>query len=395
MGLGINVIPLVGLGAIRLATVGGDDGPADARELEAMRAAVRQCLGEGCFGASSGLVYAPSSFADQDELVALARVVAEAGGIYATHMRDEGPSLLESVDSAIEVGRRAGVSVQISHLKALGRKNWGTVAPALERIDAAIADGVDIWFDVYPYTACSSTLGSLLPATAFADGAAGFERACADPARRRELVRHLESGDAIALAGVTLADVPGSPELTGARLSEAADRMGIAASELCLDLLVAHGTEIVMVAEAMAEEDVVMALRHDRAIAGSDGWTLSVDSVGYAHPRNFGSAIRLLQTYVREREVLTLDEAIELLSGRPARRLGLSDRGHLGVGAVADVVVLDLEGMDAVSSFADPCRYPQGVTDVIVGGVLAVAGGRLTGQRNGRVLAPTNGASPA
>ena len=388
-GLAINVAPLVGLGTVRLSVIGAENRPAAKNQIKLMQARVADCMREGCFGASSGLVYAPSSFADQEELVALARTVAEFGGVYATHMRNEGPGLLESVDSAIDIGRQTGVSVQISHLKALGRQSWGMVGAALERIDAAVDEGLDIWFDVYPYTACSSTLGSLLPAAAFSDGVAGLRRRRADPELRHDLLAHLEAGEISALEDVRLAEIPGSPELDGVRLVEYAEEQKMSAAELCLSLLETHGTNIVMVADAMSDGDLKAALTHERAIFGSDGWNLSIDGLGYAHPRNFGSTIVLLQHYVFERAALTIDEAIELLSVRPAARLGLADRGRIAVGAVADVVILDLDRMSVVGSMADPCRYPLGVTDVFVGGAHTLADGALAATRNGRVISKT------
>ena len=385
-GLGINVVPLVGLGAVRLATVGPDDGAASSKDILAMQEAVRRCMRDGSFGASSGLVYAPSGFADQDELIAMASTVAEYGGIYATHMRNEGPYLLSSIESAIEIARRSGVSLQISHLKALGRKNWGSIPAALELIDAAVDEGIDVWFDVYPYTACSSTLGSLLPAYAVADGAEGLRRLVTQNGARDDLLRHLEAGEVIALEGVRVAVVPGSPELAGTRLTDLAEREGVAPAEACLALLEEHGTDAVMVADGMHEKDVSTAMQHPRAIAGSDGWTLAPESVGYAHPRNFGSTIRLLQTYALEQRLLSLDGTIELLSSRPARRLGLTDRGVVREGAIADLVIFDLGQLDEVSSLADPLHYPRGVSDVIVAGQFALARGELTGYRNGKVL---------
>ena len=385
-GLGINVAPLVGLGAIRLAVLGEDDVPADARAIDAMAALLRGALREGAFGASSGLVYTPSSFADVEELSALARVVAAEGGIYATHMRSEGDHLAESVTEAIEVGRRSSCPVQISHLKALGRRNWGHVEMAIEQIERAHADGVDVCVDVYPYTAGSSTLVSLLPADVLDGGIEVLKERMTAPSERARLIAMLDESVAYELDGVMLATVPSQPELGGQRLVDVARARGVPAAELVLRLLAVDGADVSMVAYGMSEDDVRRVLAHPRTIVGSDGWTMSIDAAPYAHPRSFAYTVRLLASYVRDDALLGLRQAIAKLSTLPARRIGLHDRGVLEAGAVADIVVLDFEALSEQSTFAHPLAYPIGVEHVVVDGRHAVANGQLTDVRAGRVL---------
>jgi N-acyl-D-amino-acid deacylase len=385
-GLGINVAPLVGLGAIRLAVLGEDDVRADERATDAMAGLLRAALRDGAYGASSGLVYSPSSFADVAELAALATVVAEEGGIYATHVRNEGDQLTEAVDEALEVGRRSGCRVQISHLKALGRRNWGRVEEAIEQIERARAEGVDVTHDAYPYTAGSSTLVSLLPAEELDGGIEVLVQRMGVPSQRARLIELLERGPAFGLEGVMLATVPSRPELDGTRLVDIAGAAGIAPAELVLQLLAADGAGVSMVAFGMSEADVRRALAHPGAIVASDGWTMSTDAAAYAHPRSFAYTVRLLASYVRDDALLGVREAVGKLSTLPARRVGLADRGVLEAGAVADLVVLDLAALSEESTFDAPLSYPRGIDHVVVAGRLAVADGRLTEARAGRVL---------
>ena len=388
-GLGINLAPLVGLGAVRLAVMGEADVRADERTLAQMQRCLRQTLREGVFGASSGLVYAPSSFADAEELRSLATVVAGEGGIYATHIRDEGENLVEAIEEAIGVSRSSGCRLQISHLKALGRAQWGSIGAVLERIDRANDEGADVWADVYPYTAGSTSLATLLPAAALDGGEEALTRRLLDARERSRLALALEQNSSFALEDVVLAAVPGHPELAGRRLSELAAADGLGAAEVVLRLLEANGARASMVAFGMAEADVEAVVGHPRTLFGSDGWAMTVDAVPYAHPRNFASSIRLLSRYVRDQRTLDLAQAVAKLTHLPSRRLGLLERGEIRAGAIADVVVLDLEQLSEESTFEAPCHYPLGVEHVFVAGEAAVEDGQTTGARAGRVLRHT------
>ncbi len=381
----INLAPLVGLGAIRLAVLGEDDRPATATELTEMERLVDASLADGGFGISSGLIYAPSGYADIAELAALARVAAARGRIYATHMRNEGERLEAAVDEALEIGRRSGCAVQISHHKAVGQANWGKVTATLAAIDAANRAGADVSCDVYPYTAGSTTLAAMLPAEALAGGESGLRARLADPEARAAVLRGIAAGDN-RLADVVLAGPPSAPELRGRRLVDAAAERGVDAGEMLLDLVEVDGLDVVMIVHGMSETDVRTVLGHDRAMFGSDGWVMSTDAAGYAHPRNFAAAVRMLSYYVREVGLLALPDAIRKLSTLPARRLGLADRGVIAPGAAADLVAFDLARLQESATFEDPCRHPVGMDHVVVNGVHAVTGGALTGLRGGRVL---------
>lgn len=389
-GLGINVAPLVGLGAIRLDVMGEEERPATADELEHMCELVRRTLRQGACGGSSGLVYAPSSFADVSELAALATVIAEAGCFYATHMRNEADGLESALEEAFEVARLSGCSLQISHLKQIGRHNWGHIDAVLERIEDEIAGGLDIWVDAYPYTAGSSTLATLVPASELNGGEQAFLKRLEDPSERERVATLLAAGEPFALEDVILATVPTRPELSGRYLVDAAAESGQAPSEFALDLL-RTGIDVSMVAFGMSEADVARVLAHPRTIVASDGWTMAIDATGYAHPRNFAYTIRLLARYARDECTLALGDAVRKLSSIPAERLGFLDRGSIRPGAIADLAVLDFERLSEESTFESPCAYPRGVEWVFLAGDAAVAEGALTDARAGRVLLRNGG----
>ena len=382
----INVAPLTGLGAVRLSVLGDEDRAPSETELAAMRELVGQTMRDGAFGVSSGLVYAPSGYAGPAELAELAAEAARHGGFYASHVRDERHGVRAAVGEALQVGREAGCAVQLSHHKVLGRENWGEVVRTLADVDEANEAGGDVTLDVYPYTAGSTTLITLLPPAELSAGEAKLRARLADPGYRRRLLDAVRSGGQFGLDEVRLATVPSRPELEGKRLLEAAETVGTDPAELVLDLIAADGSDAVMLGFGIAEDDLVRVLTHPRAMVGSDGWTMSTDHGRFSHPRNFGCAPRLLAHYVRERGVLTLEEAIRKLTVLPARRLGLADRGSLEPGLAADIAVFDLETMEERSTYDRPGDYPVGVRHVVVNGRLAVEDGRLTGVRSGRVL---------
>ncbi|MBW3601461.1 MAG: D-aminoacylase [Actinobacteria bacterium] len=388
--LACNVALQVGHGAVRTAVMGFDTREPGQEELSRMQALVAEALDQGAFGLSTGLIYPPSSYAATDELVAVAAVAARHGAFYSSHLRGEGDTLLEAVDEALLVGRRARVPVQLSHHKASGRANWGLVEASLARIDRARAGGHDVLADQYPYTAASTTLTTIVPQWAMADGAEGLQCLLAEPGRRARLARELDAAGAreFDLDSVMIASVPGGADgpVEGRMLTDIAEERGRRPLDVALDLLERHGGGVEMVVFAMSEDDVRTVMRHPAVAVASDGWTLSPEAGGKPHPRSYGTYARVLGTYVRQEGVLTLEEAVRKMTSLPARRLGRDDLGLVRPGCAADLVVFDPDRVADRATYAEPHRFCDGVDHVVVGGRLVVEDGADTGEAAGRVL---------
>ncbi|WP_103501589.1 MULTISPECIES: amidohydrolase family protein [unclassified Streptomyces] len=397
--LGVNLALQTGHGALRVAAMGTGDRPPTPRELERMRQLLAATADDGAVGFSSGLIYPPGMYADTTELTALAEVAAAHGLLHSTHMRSEGAGLADAVDEALTVARDSGVRLQISHLKAAGVANWGTVGDALERIEAARADGLDVAADQYPYSASSTTLTTLLPDWALDGGVAALLDRLADPERYRsmaaEMTAALEAGtfrpERVTLAGLPDDDDPRHGHLIGRTVADAAAELGTPPAETVLDLLAAHGGQIASIHHSMSEDDVRHVMRHPAVAVASDGWILRRSGPGRPHPRSFGTFARVLGHYSRDEDVLGLPEAVRKMTGLPASRLGWTDRGVLRPGAAADLVVFDPGTVVDRSTFAEPWRTAQGVAHTLVAGRFAVEDGEATGAGAGRVLGRPGG----
>ena len=391
-GTSVNVALLVGHGTIRIGAMGTSDAAPTPAQLEAMTTEVRRAMDDGALGLSTGLIYPPGVYAAVAEIVALARAAADAGGLYASHIRGEGDTLLEAIAEAIEVGRRARVPVEISHLKAAGRANWPKMAQAIALIDAARAEGLDVTADMYPYRAGSTTLSALLPAWAHVGGRAALLARLRDPAERARLRDALDGAGMRRDAGwdaIFICSCPARPECEGRSLADLAAERGVAPADAVLDLLREARAEADMILFMMSEENVGLGLRHPQVMIGSDGEGRAAEgpaSAGKPHPRNYGTCPRFLGHYVREQRLVSLEDAIRKMTSLPAGKLRLRDRGLLQPGCLADVVVFDPETVADTATFADPHRYPHGIPWVLVNGQPVIAEGRHTGARPGRVV---------
>ena len=392
-GVSPNWAVFAGQGTIRRTVMGSDDREPTRDELDRMRALVAEAMEEGAFGLSTGLFYVPGSFTAAEEVIALSAVAADYGGIYISHMRDEALGLLDSVRETIRIGAEAGIPVQITHHKALGRGAWGRSADSLALVDAARARGIDVTIDQYPYTASQTSITAVVPQWAQAGGTQALIARLRDPETRRrireEIVHRIEhdrgGGDP---ANVVIGLCAWDRSLEGKSLADVLAGRGVEAT-------LAHAADLVMeivenggaraIYHAMDEEDVERIMRHPATAVGSDGG-VSVFGAGVPHPREYGTFARVLGRYVRERGVLTLEEAVRKMSGATAARLGLQDRGLLREGFFADVAVFDPGRIIDRATFEDPHRYADGVEYVLVNGVLVVDGGAHTGARPGRVL---------
>jgi N-acyl-D-amino-acid deacylase len=395
-GVALNVAQLVGHGTVRLAAMGFARRAPTARELHTMERLMDESMAGGAYGLATGLIYAPGSYAATEEIVALARRAAAGGGFYASHIRGEGPTLLDAVTEAIRVGREGGLPVQVSHIKAAGRPNWGKVTDALALIDAARAEGLDVMADVYPYTASSTTLRTLLPDWALEGGIEAMLGRLGDPSARARIRADLLGESAILTRGIgwediMIASAPSRPEAEGRRLSEIAASRNQDPLDAAVELLVAERGKGYMILFQLDEADLLRALGHSHVMIGSDGSSLAADgelASGKPHPRSYGTFPRVLARYVREQRVLSLETAVHKMTGLPARRLGLRDRGVLAVGAKADVVVLDPSAVQDVATYEDPHRYPGGIPHVLVNGRVVIDGGHHTGALPGQILTP-------
>ncbi len=393
-GVALNVVQLVGHGTLRLAAMGFARRAPSAREQAVMERLAEESMAGGAAGLATGLIYAPGSYAATEEIVAVARRVAALGGFYASHIRGEGATLLDAVAEAIRVGREGGLPVQVSHIKAAGRPHWGRVREALALVDAARAEGLDVMADVYPYTASSTTLRTLLPDWALEGGIEAMLDRLGDQECRARIRAELTGGGQTLMRGlgwddIMLAYSAARPEAQGRRLSEIAAAAGRDPVDVVCDLIVADRGKAYVILFQLDEADLRRALEHPWVMIGSDGSALAVEGelgAGKPHPRSYGTFPRVLGRYAREQRVLGLPTAVRKMTGLPALRLGLADRGVLRAGAKADVVVLDPARVADLATYEDPHRYARGIERVLVNGRIVIDGDRHTGALPGRVL---------
>ena len=397
-GTALNVLQLVGHGTLRIATMGFARRAPDVKELARMQRLMGDAMEDGAWGLSTGLIYAPGSYAATEEIVEIARVAGRHRGFYASHIRGEGATLLDAVTEAIRVGREGNLPVQVSHIKAAGRPNWGKVAQALALIDAARAEGLDVMADVYPYTASSTTLRTLLPDWALDGGVEAMMQRLGDPAVRARIRSELEAPvtgqsllDRIGWENIMIAYCARRKDAEGKRLSELGAARGLDPLEAALELIVDEAGKAYMILFQLDEADLRRALVHPIVMIGSDGSSLAPYGplgAGKPHPRSYGTFPRVLGEYAREQRVLGLPEAVHKMTGLPARRLGLRDRGVVRVGAKADLVVFDGKRVADQATYEEPHRYPVGVEHVLVNGRLVIKDGEHTGSLPGRLLTP-------
>ena len=390
---GINVAYLVGHNEVRRTVMGMEARAPRADELQRMRRLVAEAMGQGAFGLSTGLLYLPGTYSKVDEVIALAQVASDSGGIYTSHLRKEGIGLLDGVGEALEIGRQAHIPVMLTHHKAVGQQMWGKSTVTLAMVDSARKAGTDVMIDQYPYTATHTGIGVLVPSWAMAGGDAEFRARVARPLTKDSIlagivdniVNDRGGGD---LARVQFSRVPFDKSLEGKTLKDWAVRRGLTptprhGADLVLEAMLKGGGNAIY--HVLDEGDVRRIMASPYTMIASDG-RLSQPGDGHPHPRAYGTFPRVLGEYVREQHVLTLPTAIHKMTQMPAQRLGLVDRGVLRAGAYADVVVFDAATVKDMSTFTEPHQYPRGIETVVVNGVVAVAASKPTGVRAGRVL---------
>ncbi len=393
-GLGMNVAYLVGHNTIRRTVMGTENRAPTPDELARMVQLIRQGMGEGAFGISTGLRYVPGYYSKTEEVIALSRAAADSGGFYTSHLREEGLGLLEGVAEAIRIAREARIPVVLTHHKAVGQPMWGKSVVTLAMVDSARAAGLDVMVDQYPYTASSTGLAVLIPPWALAGGARAFRERINDPALRDSIERGIVEllrtdrggGDT---RRVQFGSVSWDRSLEGKTLHDWAVRRGVgpsleAAAKLVIEGELNGGAS--MVYHIIDEGDVRRIMQHPQSMVASDG-RLTDPGEGVPHPRAYGTFPRVLGHYVRDEKVLTLETAIRKMTGMPAARMGLAgERGCLAVGCFADITVFDANTVGSPATFTEPHQYAVGIPFVIVNGVVTVDGGRFTAARGGRVL---------
>ena len=392
-GIGINVGYLVGHATVRRQVMGMVRRAPTPDELARMRTMVEREMDAGAFGLSTGLKYVPGAWATIDEIVALADVAGRRGGIYTSHLREEGLGLLDGVREAIEIGRRARLPIVLTHHKAVGTAMWGKSVETLALVDSAAARGIDAWVDVYPYTATHTGISVLVPEWAFEGGDSAFARRVKDRTLRDSITRGIVFNIINDRGGGELRRVQFSrfraqPALEGRTLADWAAQRGLPSTpehgaELVIEAITSGGANAIY--HVLDERDVRRIIAHPRAMVASDG-RLSRPGDGHPHPRAYGTFPRALGRYARDGRVVSIEEMVRKMTSMPAARMGLRDRGLLRPGAFADVVVFDAATISDRATFEAPHQYPVGIDWVLVNGRPAVAAGAFVGGRAGRTL---------
>lgn len=380
---GVNVAQLIPHGSLREEVIGPTRRPPTAAELAEMQRRARAGMAAGAWGMSTGLQYVPGSFADTDELAAIAQVVGSEGGIYASHIRDEGDQLLESIDEAIEIGRRAHLPIHVSHLKASKQPNWGKVKAAAAMIETARADGRRVTADQYPYDASSTSISAmLLPDEEREGGTKAVVAKLDDPAQAPRL-RKLVAESLAARGPIMIARSPEHPAWIGKLISEVAKAENRSEVDVALDIL--HSSDDQGVSFSMNEADVRYVMTLPWVATASDGGVKIEDGTN-PHPRSFGTFSRRIGRYAIEEGVVPVEQAIRSATGLPAEILGLTDRGLLKPGTYADVVVFDPKTFRDHATYESPFKPSTGVEYVLVNGQLAIDRAKLANTAAGRAL---------
>ena len=400
----INLGSFVGAAQIRQVVLGSEDVQPTAEQLRRMEGLVETAMQQGALGVSSSLIYPPGSYAQTAELVALARVAARHGGVYASHIRDEASHEMEALEEAITIGREANIPVEIWHLKVAGRSNWGRMKDIVARIERARAEGLDVTADMYPYVASGNGLDATVPQWAQAGGVDAMIKRFHDPASRARILREIREGHGGEWDGwkgrppediliVSVLD-PSLAKWTGKRLSQVAAGMGKPPEEALIDLVEADRANVFVARFSMNEDDLQYAMRRPWVAIDLDAGGFSLDGpfgTSKHHPRALGTMPRVIGHYARDLKLFSIEEAVRKMTSLPARRMSLSDRGLLRPGMAADVVVFDPEKIRDVATFEEPNVYSEGVEHVVVNGRVVLDGGRMTGERPGRPLTRTTG----
>lgn len=389
---GVNVFSFVGHGTIRLNVMGFENRTPSDSELQQMKALLHHSMEEGAFGMSSGLIYPPGVYTTPEELMEVAEPLKEYRGLYLSHIRNESSGILDSVAETIKLAEHADIPVQIHHIKVMGRSNWGLVEKALAMLDDARGQGLDVTADMYPYTATSTTLRIILPPWAQVDGIDGIVRLLGNPDSRNKIVQEILSDGQRENAirncngpeGILILDTPQTPEMEGKTLREASKIMGLRPVETALEIISRNRGSDTCCFFSLSEKDVVSVLSHPLTMIGSD--SIPPARGAKCHPRTNGTFSRILNKYVRQEKILSLEDAVWKMTGFPATRAGLSTKGFVKEGMDADLILFDPESVKENADFTNPENYSEGIDEMFINGRRVVREGVPTGVRAGKIL---------
>ena len=399
-GSALNLGTYIGAAQLREYVIGDADRAPTAPELQQMQQLLATAMQQGAMGVSSALIYAPGNYAKTDELIALAKIASQYGGIYATHMRNEGDMEPQALEEAFRIGREAHIPVEIFHLKVSGKQNWGKMKDVVAAIENARREGIDVTADQYPYLAGATSLGATIPPKYHDGGTDAFIARLKDPAARRQIRADLESTAPAAFenfwhgagpSGILVASVlnPQLKAYEGKYVAQIAQMQHKDPLDALMDLVIADHDNTAAIYFIIGEDDMKLAMRQPWVSVGTDHSAVAPDgplSEGKAHPRGYGSFPRILGKYLREQHVLTLEDAIRKFTSLPAQREQLHDRGELKPGYFADVTIFDPQKVDDIATYENPAQQSVGIEYVLVNGVVEVEAGKPTGQLGGRPL---------
>jgi N-acyl-D-amino-acid deacylase len=392
LGMGLNVASLIGHNTVRSEVMERENRKATPEELAEMEALVEQAMRDGAVGFSTGLIYIPGTYSDTEEVVALGKAAGRHGGVYASHMRDEGAKVLDAIHEAVRVGKEAGVPVQLSHFKVDNRRLWGSSNKSLALVDQYRREGVDVVIDQYPYDRSSTNLGIVMPSWSLAGGPEAVKERLGNPETRKRIAREMkERLEHLGHRDYSYALVAGfQPDrsIEGKTITEVnvlKGRKKNVASEIetIFEIILAGGAQ--MVYHSMGEQDVDRIMQYPHTAIASDSGIREF-GVGMPHPRGYGTNARVLAEYVRKRGTLTLEDAVRRMTSLPARTFGFRDRGLIREGMAADIVIFDPMKVQDKSTFDQPHQYSEGFEVVLVNGKVVIEDGQVNDTRAGRIL---------
>ena len=389
--IGVNFASLVGHSTLRRGLLKDDFRDVKPKEMKIMAEMLKNAMKQGAFGFSTGLVYSHAKIATTKEIAELAKVVEKFGGLYNTHIRGEAEELIPATEETIEIARKTGVNTEISHLKAMGKKYWPGMKKAVDLIEKASQEKkTNINFDVYPYTITGSVLYILLPDWVAEGGKTQLLKRLKDPSIKTQVIKEMRQKKPYEYDKVTVAISPIDKSFIGRKITEIAETQNVGVEEAIINMLIISEGRITVFVDTLSEENVEMALAHRLSFIASDGAGYNIDYCrdknDLVHPRCFGAFPRFLKRYVEEKHIVSWEEAIYKMSGGPAQKMGLEDRGLVKKNYWADLVLINPKKISDKATFENPYQYPDGIEYVFVNGEIAVEKGSYTGKRAGKVL---------